>query len=74
MARRIRGCDAGSNFGDALTELLTELIASGCSVTAEEHWSWFSVSRGARMIELVRHGRPNVLQTPDNKAVNGNRR
>ena len=46
-----------TNFGDALTELLNELVASGCRVTANEHWSWFSVSRGARMVNLVRRGR-----------------
>ena len=46
-----------TNFGGELTELLKELIESGCTVTAEEHWSWFSMSRGARMIDLVRRGR-----------------
>ncbi len=46
-----------TSFGDALTELLNELVESGCDVTADRHWSWFSISREGRMMDLVRRGR-----------------
>jgi hypothetical protein len=46
-----------TNFGHALTELLQELVQSACEVTADQHWSWFSVSHQGRIIDFVRRGR-----------------
>ena len=46
-----------STFGDRLTDVLTELVEFECEVIAEQHWSWFSVSREGRMIDLVCRGR-----------------
>ena len=46
-----------TNFGDALSELLHELVDSGCVVSAEEHWSSFSISHDDRVIGLVQRGR-----------------
>lgn len=46
-----------TNFGEALTELLQQLVQIGCDVIADQHWSWFAVARQCRMIDLVRRGR-----------------
>ena len=46
-----------TTFGNDLTDLLTELAKSGCRITADEYWSWFSISTDQRQIEFVRRGR-----------------
>jgi len=46
-----------TTFGDDLTDLLAEFAESGCKITADESWSWFSISTHQRQIEFVRRGR-----------------
>ncbi len=46
-----------TDFGDALTEFLDEMIELGSSVSATESWTSFAIWRGARMVDLIRRGK-----------------